>query len=77
MVSRVLTAILLIAAAATFTACGGGPGRAPGDSRAAARADARYPGWRTDFARHSVGLNEFQDGGPPRDAFRRSTTRAS
>ncbi len=62
MVSRVLTTILLIAVAATFTACGDGPVRAPGDSGAAARADARYPGWRTDFAHHSVALNQFQDG---------------
>lgn len=40
-----------------------------GHSRAAARADARYPGWRTDFAHHSVALNQFQDGGPPRDGI--------
>jgi len=69
MMSRVLMTILLIATAATFTACGGAPVRAPGDSRAAARADARYPGWSTDFAHHSVALNQFQDGGPPRDGI--------
>ena len=26
-------------------------------------------GWRTDFARHSVPLSEFQSGGPPRDGI--------
>lgn len=65
MVSRVLTTVLLIATAAAFTACGGAPGRAPGNSRP----DPRYPGWKTDFTRHSVALNEFQDGGPPRDGI--------
>jgi len=69
MVSRVLATILLIAAATTFAACGGGPVRAPANSGAAARADAQYPGWRTDFAHHSVALNQFQDGGPPRDGI--------
>jgi hypothetical protein len=26
-------------------------------------------GWRTDFAKHSVPLSEFQSGGPPRDGI--------
>ena len=38
MVPRILATILLIAAATTFAACGGGPVRAPANSRAAARA---------------------------------------
>lgn len=69
MVPRVLATILVIAAATTFAACGGGPVRAPANTRGAARADARYPGWRTDFAHHSVALDQFQDGGPPRDGI--------
>jgi hypothetical protein len=30
---------------------------------------ARYPGWETDFTKHSIPLSEFQDGGPPRDGI--------
>lgn len=26
-------------------------------------------GWETDFARHSVGLDELRSGGPPRDGI--------
>jgi hypothetical protein len=28
-----------------------------------------YPGWDTDFTRHSVPLSQFEDGGPPRDGI--------
>ena len=37
--------------------------------RDAAQGAARFPGWSTDFARRSVGLGEFKDGGPPRDGI--------
>jgi uncharacterized protein DUF3179 len=29
----------------------------------------RYPGWDTDFSRHAAPLEQFQDGGPPRDGI--------
>ena len=59
---------LLLALGATIAGCGAGAQQAPsaaGDGRL--RFDTS--GWRTDFSRHSVPLEEIRSGGPGRDGI--------
>src|SRR5688572_8115124 len=48
--------------------CGEGPGREPIDL-ADLRIDFDRSGWSTDFARHTVPLEEVYRGGPSRDGI--------
>ncbi|MEJ7797875.1 MAG: DUF3179 domain-containing protein, partial [Solirubrobacteraceae bacterium] len=61
--------VLLTATTLLLAACGGDAVRSEPNHRDAAQGAARFPGWNTDFARRSVGLGEFKDGGPPRDGI--------
>ncbi len=70
----VLIAAGLLAVAA-IAGCGSGNGGASagtgGDGTSASDADVPFPtaGWRTDFSIHSVPLDEFVGGGPPKDGI--------
>jgi len=66
----VLLAVALVIGGALAATRGGD--QATSDSRAEAdTAGLSVPtaGWRTDFSRHSVPLDEFASGGPPRDGI--------
>jgi len=69
LIPRALAAVLLTATTLLLAACGGDKADPARGSRDAAEGAARFPGWSTDFARRSVSLDEFQDGGPPRDGI--------
>jgi hypothetical protein len=73
MAARLLVAVVAVA---TLAGCGAGHGNAPGgragDPLAAgssAGTGFSRSGWRTDFARHSVPLDEIASGGPPKDGI--------
>jgi hypothetical protein len=59
----------LILAALALGACGGGGSGDGADRRSSDVLNVDASGWKTDFARHSVPLSEFQSGGPPRDGI--------
>jgi hypothetical protein len=61
--------VVVVAIAGCAGDSGHGSGSSSSDARGAAAAHARFPGWRTDFARHAVPLTEFFNGGPPRDGI--------
>jgi Protein of unknown function (DUF3179) len=74
----ILAASLLILAGRGSPQGGGPSQQAPANASGARDAPAhrnaeslrlRYPGWDTDFSRHAVPLEQFQDGGPPRDGI--------
>jgi hypothetical protein len=68
---RVPCLLLALAATALLAGCAPG-GREGGDGKRPARAAelrVSTAGWRTDFSRHSVPLEEFIPGGPPRDGI--------
>ncbi|MGD9570899.1 MAG: DUF3179 domain-containing protein [Thermoleophilia bacterium] len=60
-----------LAMGAAFAATRGGDEAAPSAGAGAGAADLSVPvsGWETDFTRHSVPLDEFISGGPPRDGI--------
>jgi hypothetical protein len=68
--SPLISAALISAAliAATVSACGGGgdPGGSDGGDTAPPFSTA---GWKTEFSTHSVPLEEFIGGGPPKDGI--------
>ena len=61
---------LLMMIAAMLLACGEAESQVGGDD---GRQEVRVPfgtrGWKTDFAKHSVPLNEIISGGPPKDGI--------
>jgi Protein of unknown function (DUF3179) len=68
MVRNALISAALVAA--TLSACGGGTGAGNREEgEAAAGAPFSTAGWETDFSRHSVPLDEFVGGGPPKDGI--------
>ncbi len=69
MILRALATVLLTATTLLLAACGGDTANSARGPRDAAQGAARFPGWSTDFARRSVGLGEFKEGGPPRDGI--------
>ncbi|MBA2342832.1 MAG: DUF3179 domain-containing protein [Thermoleophilaceae bacterium] len=65
-------AVGAVLAAVAVAGCGGG-GREEGPSSGVrpSQADVEFDlsGWRTDFAKHNVALDEFRSGGPGRDGI--------
>jgi len=66
---RTLAVLTGLLATVAVTGCGIG-GQEDGDS-AEESADVPFPtaGWSTDFSSHSVSLEEFVGGGPPKDGI--------
>jgi hypothetical protein len=63
---RILIAAAI--AAAVFGGCGGGEDR-PATDESAEDVPFDTSDWQTDFAEHSVPLDEFMGGGPPKDGI--------
>jgi Protein of unknown function (DUF3179) len=65
---RLIGALAVIAL--SFAACDDEPSSSNGNGgRPTDVLRVDESGWRTDFAKHSVPLSEFQSGGPPRDGI--------
>jgi hypothetical protein len=64
-----LTVAVVTTAALTVSACGGssGGGRKSSSKLAPAVLPFERDGWKTDFRKHSVPLDQFKSGGPGRD----------
>ncbi len=64
---------LVLGAALLLAGCGSATNPSRNDRQGLARARAEIGtlaiGWRTDFARHTVPLSEFQSGGPGKDGI--------
>jgi hypothetical protein len=62
---------IAVLAAAVLAGCGGGGDAERADGERAAAEDVPFDtsGWKTDFAKHSVPLDEFVGGGPPKDGI--------
>ncbi|MGE0026351.1 MAG: DUF3179 domain-containing protein [Thermoleophilia bacterium] len=71
--SKVVTwgsvAIALVVGLALALSRGGDESARDGADATAADLSVSSAGWRTDFSRHSVPLDEFLSGGPPRDGI--------
>ena len=81
--AAVATAVIVAAGLLVVAGCGSSQGGGSSDQAPAGAAGAadgpahrdaeslrrRYPGWDTDFSRRAVPLEQFQDGGPPRDGI--------
>jgi hypothetical protein len=63
---------LMVGLAVLLAGCGGGsrhPPRPAGGGGGVQAAVMSAQGWKTDFAKHSVPLSQFDPGGPPRDGI--------
>jgi hypothetical protein len=64
------TLIAAVVAAAVLAGCGSGDDAQPAeDVPSAEEAPFNTSGWDTDFGKHSVPLDEFVSGGPPKDGI--------
>src|SRR5918993_48035 len=62
-------AILAIVAVIAAVLLPGGDSGSEGEAIERDQLEFDTSGWKTDFAKHSVPLSEFQSGGPPRDGI--------
>jgi hypothetical protein len=69
--SRILVVTLIVVG--LLTDCGGGGDEGGGADEGGADGEAAAPfdtsAWKTDFSEHSVALDEFVSGGPPKDGI--------